>query len=48
MAFGYSMVEQFLPPALKAVALVLLAGAVASAYPAWAAMRDDSRKGDGR
>jgi hypothetical protein len=48
-AVGYTMVEQFLPAALKAVAKALLAGtAVAAAYLAWAAMHDDSREGDDR
>jgi hypothetical protein len=46
-AFEYTMVEQFLPTALKAVAIALLAGAAAvCAYLGWAAMRDHSRSGD--
>jgi hypothetical protein len=41
-AFAYTMVEQFLPTALKAAAIALLVGgAIASAYVAWAAMHDD-------
>jgi hypothetical protein len=48
-AVGYTIVEQFLPAAVKAVAIVLLAGAaVAAAHLAWATMRDASRKGDDR
>jgi hypothetical protein len=48
-AVAYTMVEQVLPTALKAVAIVLLAcGAAASAYLAWTVKRGDSRKGDDR
>jgi hypothetical protein len=43
------MVEQFLPTALKAVAIVLLAGgAAAAACLAWTVKLGDSRKGDDR
>jgi hypothetical protein len=48
-AVACTMVEQFLPAALKAVAIVLLAGGVAaSAYLAWTVKHGDSRKGDDR
>ena len=43
------MVEQLLPTALKAVAMVLLAGGAATAaYLAWTVKPGDSRKGDDR
>lgn len=48
-AVAYTMVEQFLPTALKAVAIVVLAGgAAAAAFLAWTVKRGDSRKGDDR